>query len=476
MRLSSLGSSITRALNLRSVTALALVTALLGPAIASADDSHTRAKSARPRADRPNVLIIVTDDQRPDMMQFMPSTNSLFRRKGVRFSRAFATTPLCCPFRASLMTGQYAHNSGIRRQADVMKLRHQHTMQRYLQDAGYTTALFGKYLNNWPIESPPPYFSHFAMGTGYRDRQFNVEGSLKTIPKYVPSYLGRRATRLLDELEQDDDRPWFMMLTPSTPHLPSTPPDRYEDVRLPRWEGNPATSEEDLTDKPPMLYPNNSWVGVEAKPRRALYDKFARSLLGADDVVAKVMETLRRLDENSDTLAFFMSDNGYLMGEHGLKLKRLGYPNSMEVPLYMRGPKRFVDGVDRDKLAANIDVLPTVLAATNLKPVEGHVLDGRPLQGGSRRSRLLIEHFADDRRAVPTWASLVTEQEQYTEYYAVDEHTITFREYYDIVTDPWRLTNTLGDDDALNDPGPLTILELSEQLEADRTCVGAQCP
>lgn len=409
-------------------------------------------------------------------MKFMPDTNRLFRRKGVRFSRAFATTPLCCPFRASLMTGQYAHNSGIRRQADSMKLRHEHTMQRYLQDANYTTALFGKYLNHWPIESPPPYFSHFVMGTGYRNRRLNVEGRLKTITRYVPSYLGGRATDLLEELEQEDERPWFMMLTPSNPHVPSTPPDRYSDVHLPRWKGSPATSEADLTDKPPMLYPDNSWAGVEAKPRQRIYNKFARSLMGADDLVTGVMKTIRRLDENSDTLAFFMSDNGFLMGEHGLKLKRLAYPNSMEVPLYMRGPERFLGGVDRNGLTANIDVLPTVLAATNLKPADDHVIDGRPLQGGSRRGRLLIEHFADDRRAVPTWASLITEQEQYTEYYAVDERTVTFREYYDIVADPWRLSNTLGDDDPLNDPDPLMIGELSGQLEADRTCAGAACP
>ncbi|MGH2700270.1 MAG: sulfatase-like hydrolase/transferase [Actinomycetota bacterium] len=460
----------------RALMGLALVGALLAPAIASAGGSQTRGTGARVRADRPNVLIIVTDDQRPDTMKFMPATNRLFRRRGVRFSRAFATTPLCCPFRASLMTGQYAHNSGIRRQADAKKLRHQDTMQRYLQDAGYTTALFGKYLNHWPIESPPPYFSHFAMGTGYRNKRLNVEGKLRTISSYIPSYLGRRATTLLDELEQDDDRPWFMMLTPSSPHHPSTPPSRYADLRIPRWEGNPATSEKDLTDKPPMLYPDNTWVGVEATPRQRIYARFARALFGADDLVADVMGTLRRLDENSDTLAFFMSDNGFLMGEHGLRLKRLAYPISMEVPLYMRGPRRFVDGVTRDKLVANIDVLPTVLAATNLEPAEDHVVDGRPLLGGSRRDRLLIEHFADNRRAVPTWASLVTEQEQYTEYYGADEQTVAFREFYDLVTDPWRLTNSLGDSDALNDPDPLTITELSQQLKADRTCAGAACP
>jgi len=347
-------------------------------------------------------------------------------------------------------------------------------MQRYLQDAGYTTTLLGKYLNHWPIESPPPHFSHFAMGTGYRNRRVNVGGRLRTISRHLPSFLGRRAEYLLDRFERDDERPWFMMLTPSTPHSPSTPPHRYEGVRIPRWQGNPATFERDLTDKPPTLYPDNTWVGVEARPHRSRYAKFARALLGADDLVTSVMRTLWRLDENN-TLAFFMSDNGFLLGEHGLTLKRFAYPNSMEVPLYMRGPARLMDGVDRKGLVANIDVLPTVLAATNLNPVGGHVIDGRSLQSGPRRDRLLIEHFADDRRTVPTWASLVTEQEQYTEYYALDEQTVTFREFYDVVADPWRLTNTIGDGDPLNDPDPQTIIDLSEQLEEDRTCSGAEC-
>jgi len=464
----------TRFMSLRSAIVLTLITALLGLAAASAGYSQPENKSARRRSDRPNILVIVTDDQRPDTMRFMPNTDRLFRRKGVRFSNAFATTPLCCPFRASLMTGQYAHNSGIRRQKDSPNLRQAHTMQRYLQDAGYTTTLLGKYLNHWPIESPPPHFSHFAMGTGYRNRRVNVGGRLRTISRHLPSFLGRRAEYLLDRFEQDDERPWFMMLTPSTPHSPSTPPRRYEGVRIPRWQGNPATFERDLTDKPPTLYPDNTWVGVEARPHRSRYAKFARALLGADDLVTSVMRTLWRLDENN-TLAFFMSDNGFLLGEHGLTLKRFAYPNSMEVPLYMRGPARLMDGVDRKGLVANIDVLPTVLAATNLNPVGGHVIDGRPLQGGPRRDRLLIEHFADDRRTVPTWASLVTEQEQYTEYYALDEQTVTFREFYDVVADPWRLTNTIGDGDPLNDPDPQTIIDLSEQLEEDRTCSGAEC-
>jgi hypothetical protein len=98
------------------------------------------------------------------------------------------------------------------------------------------------------------------------------------------------------------------------------------------------------------------------------------------------------------------------------------------------------------------------------------------LLGTQQRNRLLLEHFSDSKRRVPTWASLITDREQYTEYYQIDGETKIFTEYYDAFDDPWRLTNTLGDDDPFNDPSPLTLQLLSNQLEADRECAGATCP
>lgn len=452
------------------------LTALALPAVTTTAAAVEPSRSGVAVAqDPPNVLIIVMDDQRLDLMKFMPGTRKLFRREGVRFVRAFATTPLCCPFRASLMTGQYAHNSGVRKQEDGPKLNQQHTLQRYLYEGGYSTALLGKYLNHWPPENPPPYFERFAMGKKYNDQVFNVDGTLKTINGYVPDYLGRRAVRLLRGFEAVDEKPWFMMLTPSTPHTPADPAPRHENVRVARWEGNPATFESDLSDKPPMIYRNGSQEGVRAKPNRVLYNKFARTLLAGDDLVIKVFNMMRTLEEDSNTLAFFMSDNGYLLGEHGLAKKSVPYPTSTQVPLYLRWPEGpFQKGVVDDRIVANIDILPTVLEATGLQQTDDHLIDGRALQSSQPRHRLLLEYFASARK--PSWASLLTDREQYTEYYGVDEQSIAFREYYDVVTDPWRLTNTLGDDDVLNDPEPLTILELSEQLEADRACAGTQCP
>ena len=300
---------------------------------------------------------------------------------------------------------------------------------------------------------------------------------MKTVSQYMPYYLGKRAVQILKDFEGDDSSPWMMVLTPSSPHGPTTPAREHKGIRFPQWQGNPANFEEDLSDKPPMLYPNNTPDGVEARAGQKAFARAGRVLLGADKLVYDVFDGLRALDEDSNTLAFFMSDHGFLMGDHGLRLKRFPYPMSQEIPLHMRWPEGGVPGGEADdRLAANIDILPTVLDAAGLEDSLVHEVDGMSLLGFEQRNRLLLEHFADNRRQVPTWASLMTDQEQYTEYYQLDGETKIFTEYYDVVSDPWHLTNTLGDDDPLNDPHPLTIQGLSNQLEADRECAGAGCP
>jgi arylsulfatase A-like enzyme len=461
----------------RGLVALVLLFLLFGllttPGRATAIEEGAR-RSGFASQGPPNVLIIITDDQRADMMKFLPRTEKTFGRKGVEFTQAFAPTPLCCPARASIMTGQYAHNSGVRRQSDGPAINQDHTMQHYLNEAGYQTALVGKYLNNWPLVVPPPNFDRFAVGKHYRDVSFNVDGRIVRITKYVPDYLGNKAVNLLRRFDEDDDRPWFMMLTPSTPHIPATPAPRHKNVRLPRWMGNPATGEEDLSDKPPIFYNDGRPDEAEAKPQLKTYEKMARSLLAGDDLVLKVFNAMRELKEGSNTLAFFISDNGYALGEHALSRKRKPYPIASQVPLFMRWP----DGLSRrgvadDRLVANIDILPSVLQAAGLSPASGHVLDGNSLQGTQRRSRILLEDFQGN--GAHHWASVLSDEEQYTEYYEADGERI-FQEYYDVLADPWRLTNTLGDDDPVNDPSPPTLQRLANQLAADRECAGSNCP
>jgi arylsulfatase A-like enzyme len=356
------GNRVARIVAVAGVLAAMVAALLVALADKSLVNERSEQRSVAAAAGAPNVLIIITDDQRPDTMKFMPRTQKVFGRRGVTFERAHATTPMCCPFRASLMTGQYAHNSDVRQNEDAVLLDHDHTLQRYLSEGGYRTALVGKYLNSWPREVAPPYFDRFVVGYGYENIRVNVEGQVKRISQYAPYYFRKRAVRMVKDFEGNDARPWLMVLTPKSPHGPSNPAPEHESVRLPEWKGNPATFEEDLSDKPPALYRNNTSVGVEAKPGAGKYEEMARALLGADKVVSKVFEALTDLGENSNTLAFFMSDNGFLLGEHGLRAKRLPYPMSQETPLHMRWPGGGVPkGGTDDRIVANIDVLPTVL-------------------------------------------------------------------------------------------------------------------
>jgi arylsulfatase A-like enzyme len=227
-----------------------------------------------------------------------------------------------------------------------------------------------------------------------------------------------------------------------------------------------------LSDKPRMLYGDNR--PDRATARTKVYGKMARSLLSADELVEQVDRTMRGLDERSNTLAFYVSDNGFALGEHGLLGKKKPYPIASRVPLYMRWPRGPVERGGRDRrLVANIDILPTVLEAAGLSPVNGHTIDGRSLQSTQARSRMLVEAFASS--GAHSWASLITDNVQYTQYYDENE-TVEFREYYDRVNDTWYLTNTLGDGDPLNDPSPLTVQLLENQLENDRECAGSSCP
>ena len=221
-----------------------------------------------------------------------------------------------------------------------------------------------------------------------------------------------------------------------------------------------------------MLY--RGPIPDRAKPRKTTYKRMARSLLAADDLVTLVDQTMQTLGERSNTLAFFVSDNGFALGEHGMSTKNKPYPIASRVPLFMRwrrGP--VARGIVDDRLVANVDILPTVLGATGLTPASGHTMDGRSLLSGQRRSRMLLEAFADSGEHF--WASLITDEEQYTEYYDNAE-TLAFQEYYEIVDDTWYLKNTLGDDRPSNDPSPQTLEGRESQLEADRVCAGASCP
>jgi arylsulfatase A-like enzyme len=419
---------------------------------------------------RPNVLIFMTDDQRPDTMSVMPWTQRWFADEGTRFSSAYATTPLCCPSRASIMTGRYVHNHGVRDNYSALLLDQRSTMQRYLQEAGYLTAFSGKYMNAWPLYQPPPYFHRYSiMNYGYRASKFNTDGQVRRLRGYSTDIIGEKAVRFLRYFETDDVRPWALYVNPFAPHDPFKPARRFRKTPVPPWDPSPASTEDDRRDKPPGVQSRSAnLTGVNLVRNLQL-----RTLMAVDEMVHQVMNELNRLGEATGTLAIFMSDNGFFWGEHGLFDKRWPYLPSVRIPLFVRWPGAMAAGAVDERLVGNVDIVPTVLEAAGVIPDASYPLDGRSLLDKGSRDRLLIESFVDRLDpGVPAYSSTVTPQYQYVEYY--DENGVTtFREYYDLVEDPWQLRNLLSESDPRPQSRPGNLASISAQLAQDRQCQGS---
>jgi arylsulfatase A-like enzyme len=418
---------------------------------------------------RPNVLIFMTDDQRPDTMSVMPWTQRWFANEGTRFSSAYAATPLCCPSRASVMTGRYVHNHGVRDNYSALLLDQRSTLQRYLQEAGYLTGISGKYMNAWPLYQPPPYFHRYSiMNYGYRASKFNTDGRVRRLRGYSTDVVGEKAVRFLRFFETDDTRPWALYVNPFAPHDPFKPARRFRKTPVPPWDPSPAATEDDRRDKPPNVQSRSAnQAGVDLVRSMQL-----RTLMAVDEMVHRVMNELSRLGENTGTLAIFTSDNGFFWGEHGLFDKRWPYLPSIEIPLFVRWPGAFAGGEVDERLVANVDIAPTVIEAAGAIPDPAYPLDGRSLLDPGARDRLLIESFVDRLDpGVPAYASTVTPNYQYVEYY--DENGVTtFREYYDLLEDPWELHNLLSESDPSPQSRPGNVAGISAQLQQDRRCQG----
>jgi arylsulfatase A-like enzyme len=419
------------------------------------------------------VLLIITDDQR-EGLEVMPRTRSRFVNSGRSYPNAYATTPQCCPARASIFTGRYVHNHAVKNNALGRDLDSESTLAYYLQTAGYRTALFGKYLNRWGGR-PPPFYDRWTTLLGaerYTDAVYNVNGDYRDLEGYSTKVLGEKLVDFLWTSEaKADEQPWMVTFTPAAPHAPYLPERKYSRVDVGRWTGNPAVYEyrtqQGKADKPEFLQ------SAARRPATHVRTSQMRTLISVDDVIGRVFRTMAGLEEQN-TIAIFVSDNGLMWGEHGWVDKALPHTHSVRVPLLMRWPGRVEPGTIDGRLAANIDIAPTLLAAAGVSP-EGASFDGRSLLDESwSRDSVLLEFFGpEEERMVPPWASLRGASYQYTEYYA-ENGAIIFREYYDLANDPWQLDNAYGDADPANDPP--NGEQLHDELTNARSCVGTACP
>ena len=481
------------------------------------------AMPAAASAKQPNIVVVMTDDQDADSMRMMRHTRRLIGRQGVTFANAFATLPLCCPSRATFLTGQYAQNHGViwnwAPEGGYTKLDHTTTLPLWLQRAGYHTAQIGKYLNEYgqktdPRLVPPGWDEWRAMiyPTSYRyyDFEMNLNGKLRQYGKPIPGYpfgtgphntdvLASMATRFVKS-RAGARKPFFLWLNPNAPHTTFS-----RDDGSPRSEGAPAVplprhanvfansplpqppnfNEADVSDKPQLPYTTTFPPLTQEKIDELTAQHRGRwgSLLGVDEAVRDLVRSLRRTGQLDSTLFIFTSDNGWMLGQHRMaKYKYVPYEESIRVPLLMRGP-----GVRRGavatELAGNIDLASTILDAAGARP--GRTQDGislLPIARGKAlpRRHLLIRAFPQPRGesgALAFYAGVRTERYKYVEWQYGTTDPGTFvegvtgaYELYDLLRDPYELTSH-HDDPAYAD----VRAELSATLRELKECSGARC-
>lgn len=360
---------------------------------------------------RPNVLIVLTDDQPPSTMGAMPQTTTWLGGEGTTYTNAIAPTPLCCPARASVLTGRYVHNHGVRTLDDAYQLDFSRTLPARLQTAGYRTAIAGKLMNSWRLGDQPPGFDRWAMlGGGYTrvpvhadDRTGVVSGDDgEPVETSQLDTMEDVAHAWLDDFEgETDDAPWLMYLAPTAPHTPYA----LQSGTAPPMPITAAHLEVGQADKPPHVRDLGRGLHTPTPPEPQWQAAY-RTLPALDALLANLHNRLAELGELDNTLVVFSSDNGYHFGEQRLKGKREAYDASLRVPLHLSWPAgapQLAGTVDR-RIAGLTDIAATVYAAAGVEP--GYVVDGQSLLAPATRKRILIEHFAGGSHAqnVPDWA------------------------------------------------------------------------
>ena len=408
----------------------------------------------------PSIIVVMADDLDVSTLDIaldlglMPALKSEMIEAGLRFDESFVTDSLCCPSRASFLTGQYPHNHGVRRgqfaaDGSFAAFDDNHSVANALLNAGYRTALVGKFLNGYGYEIPrnhPECASTECkmryVPAGWSDWQGIPDyGELNGTPGYAGAYcmynytvndngvlvtygtgrhdyqtdvIAERAAGLIDSVAEAG-QPLFLVVNPLAPHyelcLPAADAFAWDIRAAPRHSGSlpahvsldlnkPSIAEADVSDKPYWFateYPGVNGVQMSSLNRQ--FRHRLEALRSVDDLLATIRQHLLAVDRWDESYVIFTSDNGWLYGEHRVPGKVLAYEESIRVPLMLRGPG-IANGASRDALVLNNDLAPTIaeLAGVALD----RAADGRSLMPlfaqnapPDWRRRFLIEHFRD---------------------------------------------------------------------------------
>ncbi len=462
-----------------------------GLAVAGSATRPATIEQAAAAPPRPNVVVIETDDQTVKSMRVMDNVNSLIGGpRGTTFQRSFVNHSLCCPSRATFLTGQYEHNHGVLGNEPpnggfdrFQELHADNNLAVWLQDSGYYTAMVGKYLNGYPGDVVPDGWSEwYATTPNYwhvYNYRLNENGSQvhygartadfkqDVLTRKAVNFVNRRAPRA---------QPFFLWLAYTAPHgggpdpSPNPPFNCYGTAKpaprhahafdsepLPR---PPNFNEADVSDKPAEIQNRPRLGAGQIADIQRWHRCELESLLSVDEGVKEVVDALRAKAELSNTVVIYTSDNGYFHGEHRIPQHKAHiYEESIRVPLAMRGPG-IPWGMTVSDLVINADLAPTIVDLADASP--GLVMDGRSLipvanQPGIEQGReLLIEQ--------PIFKAIRTERYMYAEYGG------GAKELYDLEEDPFELRSRHGD------PGyALVEAQLAARLRELQSCAGPGC-
>jgi N-acetylglucosamine-6-sulfatase len=429
------------------------------------------AASTTAAENRPDVLFILIDDLRFDALScaghpFVETPNiDRLRDSGAWFENAFVTTSICCPSRATFLTGCYASRHGVI-DNETAEYNEATTppLTKYLQAAGYSTAMIGKWHMGFSGR-PRPTFDHWISFDGqgvYNNPKLNINGKPTQRQGYITDILTQYAVDYIQQ--QPTDRPYFLMLSHKAVHEPFQPAERHADSLGPdRSTPEPVSWRDDFRGKPlwqrrertsdvrwhyrtrdreqeqiPDSVPAEPW-----KPEQRYVDQL-RCILAVDDGVGRVMEALRKRGTLDKTLIVFASDNGYFHLEHRRWDKRLAYDESMRIPMIVAYPEVVGEGSTVSQLVTNADFSPTILDYAGL-PTPSQMQGGsmRPLfedANADWRDHVYYEYWTELVHSIPTMIAVRTKKTKLVHYPTLAD----LDELYDLEDDPHELKNLVS--------------------------------
>jgi arylsulfatase A-like enzyme len=422
--------------------------------------------------DRPNIIFVVSDDQRSDTLPYMPQTLATLADQGITFTNAFVTSPVCAPSRASMLAGQYARHHGVHTvggAAAAFVGPDQSTLATWLHDAGYRTGMYGKYLTDYSRQCPP-YTEACYIPPGWDEwhvfllqKYYNyalaeneqITIHLNTPADYSTDVLAAKAVEFIDTA---DGQPFFLHVGFHAPHqeggaLPAPAPRHAGTfATIAPWRP-PSYDEDDISDKPP-------WLEIQPRAGAVLtgfltYGAWGdvvrqlqlESLLAVDEAIAAMIAALEATGQLDNTVFVYTSDNGHFWGEHRFFYgKNYPYEESIRIPLLIRYPRMIAAARVDDRAVLNIDIAPTLAELAGV-PIPSAV-DGASMvpllrgEDGPWRTDFVVELWGTEGEVVglPTYAGVRSDDYLYVAY-----PSATTTELYDLVSDPNQLTNVAGD-------------------------------